>query len=364
MKKILVGMFIVILVIMPIFSLAAEKKQAVYFYAEWCPHCQKVNEYFVENGFYEKYNISKLNFDKKENQQLLRKIFAYKKYEGNAGIPAIVIDDKLLVGDQQIKEEFEKTIGSSDGSVNSFIEKASGISLDKKKDTRDAETDVSMPILISAALVDAINPCAFAVLILLVATVAKGQGRKNSLYAGLLFSLSIFISYFLMGLGLYKAITIFNIPLIISTIVGVIAVIIGLANLKDAFWYGKGFLMEVPVTWRPRMQKILRSVTSPIGAFAAGFLVSLFLLPCSSGPYVVILGLLAERVEYARTISLLALYNLIFVLPMVLITLGMYFFKLKGSKLENLRKENLKLLHAIAGAIMIVMGIYLLKGWI
>jgi cytochrome c biogenesis protein CcdA/glutaredoxin len=362
MKKILFA--VLMFLILPIFSFATEKKQAVYFYAEWCPHCQKVNEYFTEQGFYEKYDIRKLNFDEKDNQQLLRKIFAYKKYEGNAGIPAIVIDDKLLVGDQQIKEEFESTMESSDGSVNYFIEKVGGFSLDRKNDTRDAQTDVSMPVLISAALVDAINPCAFAVLILLVATVSKGQGRRNSLYAGLLFSLSVFISYFLMGLGLYKAITVFNIPLIISTIVGIVAVIVGLANLKDALWYGKGFLMEVPVTWRPRMQKILRSVTSPLGAFAAGFLVSLFLLPCSSGPYVVILGLLAERVEYARTISLLALYNLIFVLPMVLITLSMYFFKLKGSKLESLRKENLKLLHAIAGAIMIVMGIYLLKGWI
>lgn len=364
MKKILFGILMAMMVVLPVVSFAQEKKQAVYFYAEWCSHCQKVDAYFKEKGFYEKYDIRKMNFDEKENQQLLRKIFAYANYEGGAGIPAVVIDEKLLVGDQQVIEEFEKTIETSEGTAYSFIEKASGISLEEKQSSRDAQTGVSMPVLISAALVDAINPCAFAVLILLVATVAKNQSRKSSLYAGLLFSCSVFISYFLMGLGLYKAITIFNIPLILSTIVGAIAVIIGLANLKDAFWYGKGFLMEVPISWRPRMQKVLRGVTSPFGAFVAGFLVSLFLLPCSSGPYVVILGLLAERVEYARTISLLALYNLIFVLPMVLITLGMYFFKLKGSRLEQLRKENLRFLHAIAGAIMIVMGVYLLKGWI
>ena len=362
MKKIFFALLLVLFV--PLFSHADSKKPAAYFYAEWCPHCQKVDTYFKAQGFYEKYDIRKLNFDEKENQQMLKKVFTYNKYEGNSGIPAVVVDDKLLVGDQQIIGEFEKTMEASNGKTDEFLKSATGVSLEQGGSQALANTDMSLPLLISAALVDAINPCAFAVLILLVATVAKSQGKRRSLYAGLTFSAAIFISYFLMGLGLYKAITIFNIPMIISLVVGTIAIIIGLANLKDAFWYGKGFVMEVPLSWRPRMQKILRGVTNPQGAFLSGFLVSLFLLPCSSGPYVVILGLLAERVEYARTLSLLVLYNAIFIAPMVLITLAMYYFNIKGGKLEQLRKENLKILHAIAGTIMLVMGVYLLKGWI
>jgi len=364
MKKILFTILIAIVVLSPSFSYAQEKKSAVYFYAEWCSHCQKVDSYFKEQGFYEKYDIRKLNFDEKENQQMLKKVFAYNKYEGNSGIPAIVVDDKLLVGDQQIIEEFEKTAEASNGKTGEFLKSAAGVSFEQGGSETKAQTDMSLPLLVSAALVDAINPCAFAVLILLVATVAKSQGKRRSLYVGLAFSAAIFISYFLMGLGLYKAITIFNIPMVISLVVGTIAIIIGLANLKDAFWYGKGFVMEVPLSWRPRMQKILKSVTNPQGAFLSGFLVSLFLLPCSSGPYVVILGLLAERVEYARTLSLLAFYNAIFIAPMVLITLAMYYFSIKGGKLEQMRKDNLKILHAVAGTIMLVMGVYLLKGWI
>jgi len=59
-----------------------------------------------------------------------------------------------------------------------------------------------------------------------------------------------------------------------------------------------------------------------LGALTAGFIVSLFLLPCTSGPYVVVLGLLAEKVELAKTFSLLVLYNLIFVAPMIAISKG------------------------------------------
>jgi cytochrome c biogenesis protein CcdA len=232
-----------------------------------------------------------------------------------------------------------------------------------KNDNQRTSANVSLTVLIWAALVDAINPCAFAVLILLMATVISAKGRKGALYSGLLFSLAIFVSYFMMGLGLYKAIGYFNLPKIFSIVIGAVAIIIGLANLKDFFWYGKIFVMEVPFSWRPKMQSIIRNVTSPLGALGAGFLVSLFLLPCTSGPYIVILGLLAQKENLTRTVSLLFIYNMIFVLPMVLITLGMY-FGVRAKRLENWRQKNVRILHLIAGTIMLFIGVYLIYTWI
>ncbi|MDR0861052.1 MAG: hypothetical protein LBO09_09110 [Candidatus Peribacteria bacterium] len=75
----------------------------------------------------------------------------------------------------------------------------------------------------------------------------------------------------------------------LKRIVGIVGLLVGLANLKDYFRYGKGFVMEVPLSRRPAMMKITKSVTSPAGAFVIGVIVSLFLLPCSSGPYLTIL---------------------------------------------------------------------------
>jgi len=354
MKKIF--LILSFLILIPFVANAQEKKTAVYFYADWCSHCQKVNANFQENGIYDKYNIVKLNFDEAENKKILSKIFEDQGVK-SVGIPAIIIDEKLIIGDGPIIKEFETEIEKSEGTALEYVD---GFREGRGK----SASAVPLAALISAALVDAINPCAFAVLILLVATVTNASGKRRALQSGLMFSLAIFASYFLMGLGLYKAITIFNIPLVISAVVGALAILLGLANLKDAFWYGKFFVMEVPLSWRPKMQTILRHVTSPFGALSAGLLVSLFLLPCSSGPYVVIVGLLAERVNMASTVFQLALYNLIFVTPMIAITLSMYFFDIKGKRLEQIRKDNLKLLHAIGGSIMLVMGIYLLKGWL
>jgi cytochrome c biogenesis protein CcdA/glutaredoxin len=344
MKKIYLILFALVFLPSLVFA-QTEKKSFDYYYAEWCSHCQKVNKFFTENGIYEKYDVHKFNFDEDQNKIGLKNLFQEKGYGDQIGIPAVVVDGKLIAGDKSIIDYFQPEI---------------------KKEIPAAEENKSVfPILtlVGAALVDAINPCAFAVLILLLATVIAAKGKNQAFFSGLFFSLAVFISYFLMGLGLYKAITVFNLPKYVSIFIGFLAIIIGLANLKDYFWHGKFFVMEVPISWRPKMQAIIKHATSPLGAFGAGFLVSLFLLPCTSGPYVVILGLLAEKVDMAKTLSLLALYNLIFILPMILITAGMY-FGIRMGKVEEIRKRNVRILHAVAGAVMLFIGIYLLYEWI
>ncbi len=214
------------------------------------------------------------------------------------------------------------------------------------------------------AFVDSINPCEFAVLILLLTTILAAGSSRRALKAGLLFSLAIFLSYLAMGLGLYKALTVGNLPYLFMNFIALLAIIFGLLNLKDYFWYGRGgFLMEVPMSWRPRMKGLLMSVTSPLGAFLIGFLISLFLLPCTGGPYIVVLGMLAKRTQLAQALLYLILYNLIFVLPMVLITLAVY-KGLSPERAEEERQKRIRLLHLIAGIILIGMGGVILAGWV
>lgn len=360
-------LFLTITLLLPFVVFAQEgKKKAIYFYSDTCSHCYRVDQYFQKEGIYDKYDIKKIETSGPYNLDYLNQFFdAFEVRPEKRGWPVIFFENKMLIGDQPILDSFVSEIESVDAKefsdpelVKNFFKEKNGGDKEEK-----SAASVSLPILIGAALVDAINPCAFAVLILLIATILASKGKQTALWAGLLFSLSVFVSYFLMGLGIYKTISAFNLPKIISIVVGGVAILVGLANLKDFFWYGKIFVTEVPFSWRPRMQAILKGVTSPVGAAGAGFLVSLFLLPCTSGPYVVVLGLLAEKENLARTISLLILYNFIFVFPMIAITLGMY-FGIRLKKLEEFRKNNIKLLHAIAGVIMLFIGGYLIYSWL
>ena len=221
--------------------------------------------------------------------------------------------------------------------------------------------------VVGAAALDAINPCEFAILILLMGSLLLNEGqRKKALRTGLSFVAAVFIAYFAMGLGILQFIRSYTLSFsgYFYNIVGGLAIILGLLNIKDYFWYGGGgFLMEVPLSWRPKMHKLIMNVTSPIGGFIIGLLISLFLLPCTSGPYVVILGMLATKATFVTALGYLIFYNLIFIAPMLAIVLAMY-FGLPPEKAEAWRKAKLRLLHLIAGVVLVTLGVVILGGWI
>ena len=226
------------------------------------------------------------------------------------------------------------------------------------------ESEVKIPTIlaiIGAAAVDAINPCAFAVLIILLSTMLAIGERLKALKAGFAYIVSIYIAYFFMGLGIFSVIMVSKLALIFYKAVGVLALIVGALNIKDFFRYGGGgFLMEVPVSWRPKMKSLIGGVTSIPGAFITGFVVSLFLLPCTSGPYIVILGLLAKEATKLLATQLLLFYNFIFILPMIGIVLAVYYGLTTTDKAEKWRQSKLRTLHLIAGIIMVCMGIWMI----
>jgi len=88
--------------------------------------------------------------------------------------------------------------------------------------------DISfLAILIPAALADSINPCAFAILFVILASIISQTGsKKKALQAGLAFCLAIFISYYAVGLGIYRALMFTNQYMYLQLIAAIIAILI------------------------------------------------------------------------------------------------------------------------------------------
>ncbi len=356
MKKIKISVSLLLLILVTVLLnagvVSAEQNstlnnnQEILYYGSGCPHCAKVESFLDKNNL-GKNIVKKEIYHNTQNAEEFNRLCDKKGIKlVDRGVPFLATKNQCLVGDEQIINYFQKKVKSNNQT-------------NQKNNKKSYKRELTIPVLVGAALVDAINPCAFAVLLLLMITLLAAGKRKKALFSGLAFSLAIFLSYFLMGLGLYSVVASFKASEIFMKIIGIVAVIIGLLNLKDYFWYGKGFLMEVPLSWRPKMKKIIGGVTSPLGAFSIGFIISLFLLPCTSGPYIVIIGMLGQKVTHTLAIKLLLLYNLIFVFPMILISIATY-WGLNIKKSEEKRSKNLQLLHLVAGIIMILMGIYLL----
>ena len=267
-----------------------------------------------------------------------------------------------LMGDHDIIEYFSalKKGGKSDLKPQGTTVSTTAINLGEEAVKNPLKF---LGIMIPMAAADSINPCAFAVMLLLLSTIfSKSKSKKKTIAAGLLFSLAIFLSYLLIGMGFYKVLGYAGVTMAFKRVVGSVGLLIALANIKDYFWYGEGFLMEVPLAWRPKMMKIIQSAVSPIGAFVIGILVSLFLLPCSSGPYLVVLGLLkSENVSIAGLgIGYLVIYNLIFILPMLVITLLVGTGQSSVEKLAKMKNKNTKLMHLIMGVMMLLLSGYVI----
>lgn len=228
--------------------------------------------------------------------------------------------------------------------------------------------ELTIPTIISLAAADSVNPCELAVLILaLVAILTRDpRNRKKVLLTGLSFTLAIFMMYLIYGLFLVEIFASFSsvglYKLILYKSLGVLGIVLGSFNIKDYFSYGGlGFKTEVPDKWRPRMKDIISKITSPTGAFIAGLLVAFFLTPCTMGPYVVCCGLLSE-IGLLQSIPWLLSYNIIFVLPMIAITLMIYLGYSTIESVGGWREKNLRNLHLISGIILVVIGILLLLG--
>jgi len=210
---------------------------------------------------------------------------------------------------------------------------------------------------VGLAFADSINPCEFAILILLLTNILALGERKKAIYSGLAFSGAIFIIYFGFALGLFSVLKIAGVMTWFKIIIGALSVVLGTLNIKDAINYGGGgFLMEVPLKWRPTMKSIVRRAVSPLGAFIAGLIVAFILTPCTAGPLTIFAGIMAQLGSLWATIWYFILYDIVFILPMIIITFGLV-FGLNLRQAEITRQRNVKLIHLVIGSILIIVGV-------
>lgn len=221
------------------------------------------------------------------------------------------------------------------------------------------------------ALADSVNPCAIAVLtmILMSILIHNPEKRKKVLYAGITFVVSVYIGYLFYGIIIIQFFKVFAQFLresssIVYNGLGIFAMILGALNIKDFFYYRKGGIAtEMPIFLRPKLKRIIEGIVSPSGAFVIGFFVTLFLLPCTIGPYIIASGLLSE-LGTIGAIPWLLYYNVLFVLPMLIIVGLVYYGFTQVQEVSGWKERNIKRLHLIAGILLFGVGFALLMGWL
>ncbi|GBD10387.1 hypothetical protein HRbin23_00028 [bacterium HR23] len=183
---------------------------------------------------------------------------------------------------------------------------------------------VALPTVALAGLLDGLNPCAFTVLLLFVATVASlyggvgGTGAMRDrlfLYGGA-FILAIFATYLSIGAGLMRVSTALTQNHLGARLGALVAVFLGLWMMKDFFMPGWGPRLGAPRSVGNLVQRWGRRA-SLMSMLGLGVLVGLCTVPCSGAVYLAILSMLALQQSFVLAYLYLVLYNVVFVIPLV-----------------------------------------------
>lgn len=178
-----------------------------------------------------------------------------------------------------------------------------------------------LPLVGVAALIDSINPCAFSILILTIAFLfGIGSVRSRILSIGGFYILGIFAVYMLIGLGIMQTLHLFNTPHFMAKAGASLLIAFGLINIINEFFPSFPVKLKIPDTAHHKMAELMARISLPT-AFLLGALVGLCEFPCTGGPYLMVLGLLHDQATYFMGFGYLLLYNVIFVLPLIIILL-------------------------------------------
>lgn len=181
--------------------------------------------------------------------------------------------------------------------------------------------------------------------------------RRRAFLSGMAFILAVFLAYYALGFGIFTAVGLTRASSVILLVLGIFVIILGAWNIKDFLCYDKGYNVEIPRSWRPLLKRVLGAVTSPVGAFAAGFIVCLFELPCTGGPYLFILALLADQNTRTEAAFSLLYYNFIFVLPLIIINCLVFWSLPMLKRVVMWKERRIRLLHMFAGLVLITLGL-------
>lgn len=187
--------------------------------------------------------------------------------------------------------------------------------------TGDSNLRQLLPAVLVTGMLDSVNPCAFAVILLLIAFLfTLRHSRAKILQLGLVYILVIFWVYFAIGLGLLSAIQISGEPHFVARAGSWLLIGLGLINLLEYFAPEFPIKLHMPRLAGDKTNELIRRGTLP-ATIAAGFLVGLCTFPCSGGIYVSIITLLNAKTTLAWGVLYLAIYNIMFVLPLLFILL-------------------------------------------
>lgn len=337
----------------------------------------------IEKKFKDKISIEYRDITDIENYKLLLALQAEHNVKIEVVLPVFYLKGHFLNSRGRLKETLEQMINTSLGRVAKEKGELPHIDL-------IAHFKTFRPLtIISAGLIDGINPCAFTVIVFFISFLAlQGYRKRELIIIGLFFIFAVFLTYFLIGLGLfdfiYRLKGFWLVTKILNFSIGIFSIILGLLCLYDFFKFKKtrdteGLLLQLPAAVKNQIHSVIglhyRAHKQPEGsvlkkhvlrliwsALITGFLVSILEAVCTGQVYLPTITFVLKTTHLKLpALGYLLLYNSMFVVPLLLI----FCFALLGVTSEQfakILKKHLLTIKIMMALLFFGLGIFLIWG--
>ena len=373
-------------------SCAYAAPSIIFYFSPHCTHCIKVKQTIVPE--LKRLYGDGLSLELRDTTQheVLQEFMALcSRYHVDAYVPAFYVqvsneEEYLYIGEDNIENNIFTLLAERlhSQTTDRAIRSKEPISKEGSQSTRQKLIDrfktFSVWAVIGAGLIDGINPCAFAVIILFISFLTVyGYNRSQIVVIGTFYIVAVFLSYLLIGLGVFNFLYTLSFFHIINrsfymAIIG-LCFILGSLSLYDYYSYRKtggaeGMFLQLPQSIKKRIQRIFsleyrkntqaHFIKLAFGAFLVGGMVSVLEAVCTGQIYVPVIAVIVKNpVLRVKALWFLIVYNLMFVLPLI----GIFLLTICGVgsiRLNTFFKSNLGLLKILLSLLFFGLGFFIL----
>jgi thiol-disulfide isomerase/thioredoxin len=357
-----------------------EKEVFLFFYSSRCPVCRKLKNEVTPPAFApyrDRIKVVYLDYTITANYEELIRLEEFWKVEEKSSV-------EIFSAAGYVASEDEASINKE---LEALIQKTLTLEEGKKKvipTEGEAKGLITSRfqgftpwVLVGAGLLDGLNPCAFATIIFMVnLLLVLGQNRRRIFQVGATYASAVFVTYLLLGVGIFEVWRSLSVYQMISRIVyGVMAgvlMVLAVLSLKDAFQYRKEgkdteMTLGLPKGWRVKINQYLKeSFTNRsffLAAILSGFVISIVEAGCTGQVYLPTIMYIAREVQQyrLRALGYLLFYNAFFIVPLLLVFLGI-FFGSQSRALVNFGRKNVFVSKIALAGLFVILGVLLLEG--
>lgn len=378
MKYILKLFFVFALLLSSVFpfqNLGADDHEptVVYFYHPQCGGCLEVEQAGVVDGLEnEGIDIIKYNTgDEDEAKRFLAFNETYAVPEDERYTPLMFAGETYYSSANTIIAAYENDDLQTEASVPL---------LDVPDGFQSLEGLGGLLRVIGAGLLDGINPCAIAMLLMFISMIGFLKNTKTLIFVATSYILGIFITYFTIGVGLFWVMSAFQSTLntfshIIYAIFALLAFILFILTFRDFLVtrneeYGK-VKNQLPSSikrWNQNLMKRFSAIIETeenstkrifyigIIPFIIGIVIGITEAACTGQIYLMILLSIRTSEPFVGTLYLLV-FNLMFILPLIIIAIIAVMSK-NVMGVSDFFREKLPLIKLLTSLFFILMALY------